>query len=100
MLGRLGQWWRSSGDTHNAPVHVLQALLADENIIDAGAECAHYTNDNTEHIHPMPELFHLMRVGLHHVEQDAEDQTDLGTPEEDTEHSIVRRKDIVKLRLA
>lgn len=79
-------------------MQLLQAPFTEEHIVDAGVECAHCHNNNTDQIHAMPEQLYTMGVRLHQVVQCAQHQADLRTKEEDPEHSIVHGRNIEDLR--
>lgn len=78
----------------------MQACFIEEYIVGTGRDYAYYYDDNTKQIYSMPELFYVMRVGLHQVVKCAEDQTGLRTPEVDSKYSIVHIRDIKKSRLS
>jgi hypothetical protein len=57
--------------TDNDPVHYLEDRFTEEEIIYGRNKCARDYDDNPKQVHSMPELFYLMRVGLHQVVESA-----------------------------
>jgi hypothetical protein len=80
-------------------VEYLKGRLADEKVVDGRDKGAGNDDGNAGEVHSVPELFELVRVGLHQVVGGAGEQAELAGGEEDDEHDIVCRPHVLVPRL-